>query len=77
MTTVRVKNERTTIRPQAPIVGSHLPTPNDRIAAQTEIQMKASPNTYFQFPNPVKNDSNVATAVMHREPPSQIGFEIQ
>ena len=77
MTTVSVKKESTIIRPQAPIVGSHLPTPNDRIAAHTEIQMKASPNTYFQLPRPVKNDSNVATAVMQSEPPSQIGLEIQ
>ena len=65
------------MRPQAPTVGSHLPTPNDRIAAHTEIQMNARPKMYFQSPRPVKNASKVATAVMQSVPPSQIGFAIQ
>ena len=63
------------MRPHAPIVGSHLPTPNERIAAHTEIQMKRSPKTYFALPRSKKNELNVATAVMHSEPPSQMGFD--
>src|SRR5690349_6648082 len=40
--TVTVKTVSRITRPQAPIVGIHLPTPNDRIAAQVANQMKAS-----------------------------------
>ena len=77
MTTVKVKKPSTSIRPQAPIVGSHLPTPNERIAAQTEIQMKRRPKMYFPTPRSKKNALKVATAVMQSVPPSQIGFAIQ
>src|SRR5919107_1785778 len=69
---------RTTRMTHAPTVGIHLPTENDRIAAHTANQMKATANRYFPAPpSGVKNSPNVATAVMVRVPPSQIGFESQ
>src|SRR3954447_6744329 len=78
MITVRVKTASTAIRTQAPIVGIHLPTPNDRIAAHTANQMKASEKRYFQTPvSGVKKSPNVVTARIVSEPPSQIGFESQ
>ena len=77
MTTVRLKKPSTSIRPHAPTVGSHLPTPKERMAAHTEIQMKSRPKMYFAFPRSKKKALNVATAVMQSVPPSQIGFAIQ
>ena len=78
MTTVRLKKPSTSIRPQAPTVGSHLPTPKERMAAQTEIQMNRRPKMYFPPPPRLKKNAlKVATAVMHNVPPSQIGFATQ
>ena len=71
------KNPSTIIRPHAPRVGIHLPTPNDRMAAQTENQMKIRPKMYSPLPRLWKNSLNTATAVIVSVPPSQIGFEIQ
>src|SRR5690348_7930818 len=78
MITVSVKNESTMTRTHAPIVGIHLPIENERIAAHTANQMKASAKMYLPAPlSGVKNSLNVATAVMVSEPPSQIGFDSQ
>src|ERR671937_407927 len=77
MTTLNVKKPRSSIRPHAPTVGIHFPTPNERIAAQTANQMKTMEKTYFQPPSGVKNSSKVVTAVIVSVPPSQIGFESQ
>src|SRR5579862_4083162 len=76
-TTLKVKKPSRSIRPQAPIVGIHFPTPHDMIAAHTANQMKTSEKTYFQLPSGVKNAPNVVTAVIVSVPPSQIGFESQ
>ena len=66
------------MRAQAPSVGIHLPTPNERIAAQTPNQMKASENRYWPtLPRSPKNVLNVVTAVMHSRPPIHTGFESQ
>src|ERR1700704_4693696 len=75
--TLNVKKPSSSIRPQAPRVGIHFPTPNDRIAAQTANQMNAIENRYFQLPSGVKNASKVVTAVIVSVPPSQIGFDSQ
>ena len=78
MMTVNVKRPSTPIRTHAPIVGIHLPTPKDRIAAHTANQMKASEKRYFQTPvSGVKKSPNVVTARIVSVPPSQIGFESQ
>src|SRR3954452_14237446 len=78
MITVAVKPPSTMTRTQAPIVGIHLPTPNERIAAHTANQMNPSANRYLPAPlSGVKNSPNVATAVIVSDPPSQIGFESQ
>src|SRR3954468_10646687 len=78
MTTVSVKPPSTITRTQAPIVGIHLPIENERIAAHTANQMKASANRYLPAPcSGVKNVPNVVTAVIVSVPPSQIGFESQ
>ena len=45
MKTVMVNAVSSSTRPQAPIVGIHLPTPKERIAAQVANQMNASANT--------------------------------
>ena len=50
MTTVIEKNPSTIMRPQAPTVGIHLPTPKERIAAHTENQMKIRPKMYSPLP---------------------------
>src|SRR3954447_2109347 len=78
MTTVSVNEASTTTRTNAPIVGIHLPIENDRIAAHTAIQMKASAKMYLPTPPRLNKKSfHVVTAVMVSEPPSQIGFESQ
>ena len=75
---MRVKRPSSTIRTQAPIVGIHLPTPKERIAAHTANQMNASEKAYFQTPvSGVKNSPNVVTARIVSVPPSQIGFDSQ
>ena len=43
MITVSAKNGISTSREMAPIVGIHLPTPNERIAAKVANQMNAIP----------------------------------
>ena len=78
MTTLSVKNASSTIRTQAPSVGIHLPTPNDRIAAQTPNQMNTTEKRYWPaLPRSPKKVLNVVTAVMHSRPPIQTGFESQ
>src|SRR3954452_23300682 len=78
MTTLSEKKPRRAMRAQAPSVGIHLPTPKDRIAAQTPNQMNATANTYLPTPpRSPKNVLNVSTAVMHRRPPIHTGFESQ
>lgn len=78
MTTVSVKKPSTMMRTNALIVGIHLPTPNERIAAHTANQMNASAKLYLPAPlSGVKKSLKVATAVIVSEPPSQIGFESQ
>src|SRR3954447_12414899 len=78
MITVSVKAESTTTRTNAPIVGIHFPIEKLRIAAQTAIQMNASAKMYLPTPPRLKRKSfQVVTAVMVREPPSQIGFDSQ
>ncbi len=73
-----MKKLSSTIRAQAPSVGIHLPTPNDRIAAHTPNQMNASENRYCPtLPRSPKNVLNVVTAVMHSRPPIQTGFDSQ
>src|SRR3954449_1310339 len=77
-TTVSVKPPSTPIRTQAPIVGIHLPMPNDRMAAHTANQMNASENRYFQAPvRSTKKSLNTVTARIVSVPPSQIGFDSQ
>src|SRR5690349_8299693 len=72
------KNPRTMIRTNAPMVGIHLPTPKERIAAHTANQMNASAKRYLETPcSGVKNSPNVVAAVIVSEPPSQIGFASQ
>src|SRR4051794_4014529 len=78
MITVATKPPSTTMRTHAPIVGIHLPIPNDRIAAHTANQMNPSAKMYFQAPvSGVKKSPNVVTARIVSEPPSQIGFDSQ
>src|SRR3954447_408278 len=78
MTTLSEKNPSRPMRAQAPSVGIHLPTPNDRIAATTPNQMNVNANTYLPtLPRSPKNVLNVATAVMQSRPPIQTGFDSQ
>src|SRR3954462_5841092 len=76
--TVTTKPPSRIIRTHAPIVGIHLPTENDRIAAHTANQMKAREKRYLPAPcSGVKKSPNVVTARMVSEPPSQMGFDSQ
>src|SRR3954452_15914162 len=78
MTTLSEKKPSRAMRAQAPSVGIHLPTPKDRIAAQTPNQMNAPAKRYFPTPpRSPKNVLNVSTAVMHNRPPIQTGFDSQ
>src|SRR3954447_19643382 len=78
MTTLSEKNPSRAIRAQAPRVGIHLPTPNDRIAAHTPNQMNASAKTYLPTPpRSPKNVLNVSTAVMQSTPPIHTGVDSQ
>ena len=73
-----MKNDSSPMRAHAPSVGIHLPTPNERIAAQTPNQMNASENRYCPtLPRSPKNVLNVVTAVMQSRPPIQTGFDSQ
>ena len=72
------KNDSSTIRMKAPIVGSHLPLSSDRIAPHTAIQMNRTANSHLPTPcSGVKNSLNTDTEVIVSEPPSQIGFDAQ
>ncbi len=89
MTTEIVKNPSTAMRTNAPIVGTHLPTLNETMAAMTANQMNASTNTTSNTVAPprifapgsgcplLKNSVKAVSAVMPRTPPTQIGFDIQ
>src|ERR1022692_1128413 len=81
MTTEREKPPSSRNRAQAPIVGNHLPTRNDRIADSTPIQTKASVNRYqgrvLIVVPPRKNTEKTLAARTARVPPSQTGFVTQ
>src|SRR5919206_1630411 len=78
MITVSTKKPSRTMRTQAPIVGIHLPTPNDRIAAHTANQMNPREKRYLPAPcSGVKKSPNVVTARIVSDPPSQIGLDSQ
>src|ERR1017187_7898937 len=81
MTTEREKPPSRRNRAQAPIVGNHLPTRNDRIADSTPIQTKASVNAYqgtlLMVTPPRKNTAKTLAASTARVPPSHTGLVTQ
>src|SRR3954454_14852055 len=78
MTTLSEKNPSNRMRAHAPSVGIHLPTPKDRMDANTPNQMNAPAKMYLPTPpRSPKNVLKVSTAVMHSRPPLQTGFESQ
>ncbi len=87
-TTESANRPRVKIRTNAPMVGIHLPTWNDRIAATTVNQMNPSRNSQSprlaapitgpaSAPPSRKNTLNVVSARIASVPPTQIGLEIQ
>src|SRR5260221_1981965 len=63
------------IRTHAPPVGTHLPRLSETIALITAAQMNTSEKRYLAAPSSgVKKSPNTATAVIVKEPPSQIGL---
>jgi hypothetical protein len=73
-----VKNPSSTIRANAPAIGTHLPIRDDAATARTPSQMNARPATCLPAgPSGRKNFSNVVTATIASVPPVRNGFDSQ
>lgn len=71
--TEAVKNDRMTIRAQAPAVGSHLPTRKETTADPTVSQMKPRANPYLAAPcSGVTKSPKAVTAPMRRPQASRV-----
>ncbi len=81
MNTETVKNPSSRKRAQAPEIGIHLPTENDRIAESVPTQMKMMPKAKKAQVGSglllLKNVSHVAMASVASVPPNHTGFVIQ